>query len=324
MLERDDIGSAGRDRYMIAMKKAVDAPGEARDDYAIFSDLAERLGREGASIPRTATCGAGCATCTRLRGRRRRSTRSSCRRSRNSGSRDTFEVPRPREPQVSLDRFRADPVAFPLGTPSGRIEIYSERIASFGYDDCPGHPVWQEPAEWLGSPAAARYPLHLISNQPHTKLHSQYDHGAVSLASKIQGREPIAMHPADAAARGLASRATSCASSTTAARASPGCASTTDCGPASWRWRPARGTTRSSPARIGTLDKHGNPNVLTLDKGSSKLGQGCIAHSCLVEVERYAGELPPITAYDPPAVREARRDLGVTSFAVSSPAQRRH
>ncbi len=47
-------------------------------------------------------------------------------------------------------RFRADPVAFPLGTPSGRIEIYSERIASFGYDDCPGHPVWQEPAEWLG------------------------------------------------------------------------------------------------------------------------------------------------------------------------------
>ena len=97
----------------------------------------------------------------------------------------------------------ADPKAFPLGTPSGKIEIYSERIASFGYDDCPGHPVWQEPAEWLGSPAAARYPLHLISNQPHTKLHSQYDHGAVSLASKIRGREPIAMHPDDAAARGL-------------------------------------------------------------------------------------------------------------------------
>ena len=44
MLERDDIGSTGRDRYMIAMKKAVEPIGEARDDYAIFSELAERLG----------------------------------------------------------------------------------------------------------------------------------------------------------------------------------------------------------------------------------------------------------------------------------------
>jgi len=44
MLERDDIGAAGRDRFMIAMKKAVQAPGEARDDYAIFTELSERLG----------------------------------------------------------------------------------------------------------------------------------------------------------------------------------------------------------------------------------------------------------------------------------------
>ncbi len=40
------------------------------------------------SLPRTGTCGAGCATCTSLHGKRRRSTRSSCRRSRNSGSRE--------------------------------------------------------------------------------------------------------------------------------------------------------------------------------------------------------------------------------------------
>jgi biotin/methionine sulfoxide reductase len=54
------------------------------------------------------------------------------------------------------------------------------------------------------------------------------------------------------------------------------------------------------PGEIGTLDKHGNPNVLTIDKGTSSLTQGSSAHTCLVEVERYAGELPPITAYDPP------------------------
>ena len=30
-----------------------------------------------------------------------------------------------------------------------------------------------------------------------------------------------------------------------------------------------------------------NPNVLTLDKAMSKLAQGPIAHTCLVEVEAY-------------------------------------
>jgi biotin/methionine sulfoxide reductase len=55
------------------------------------------------------------------------------------------------------------------------------------------------------------------------------------------------------------------------------------------------------PGEIGTLDKHGNPNVLTLDKGTSRLTQGPSAHTCLVEVERYTGEVTPITAYDPPA-----------------------
>ena len=54
------------------------------------------------------------------------------------------------------------------------------------------------------------------------------------------------------------------------------------------------------PGEIGTLDKSGNPNVLTIDKGSSSLTQGASAHTCLIEVERFVGELPPITAYDPP------------------------
>ena len=50
------------------------------------------------------------------------------------------------------------------------------------------------------------------------------------------------------------------------------------------------------PGEPGTLEKHGNPNVLTPDRGTSKLAQGPIAHSALVEVERYDGEAPPVTA----------------------------
>ena len=49
--------------------------------------------------------------------------------------------------------FRRDPEAAPLPTPSGKVEITSGAIASFGYPDCPGHPTWLPPSE--GSTASS-------------------------------------------------------------------------------------------------------------------------------------------------------------------------
>lgn len=43
---------------------------------------------------------------------------------------------------VRFADFRRDPDNHPLKTASGKIEIYSARIASYGYADCPGHPMW--------------------------------------------------------------------------------------------------------------------------------------------------------------------------------------
>jgi hypothetical protein len=90
-----------------------------------------------------------------------------------------------------------------LRTPSGRIELYSDEIVGFAYDDCTPHPAWIEPAEWLGGGAAARFPLHLVSSQPQHKLHSQMDAGPVSARGKTAGRETLAMNPADARERGI-------------------------------------------------------------------------------------------------------------------------
>ena len=56
------------------------------------------------------------------------------------------------------------------------------------------------------------------------------------------------------------------------------------------------------PEVPGGLCKHGNPNVLTPDKGTSRLGQGPIAHSCLVEIEKFEAPLPPLTAFEPPEI----------------------
>ena len=58
--------------------------------------------------------------------------------------------------------------------------------------------------------------------------------------------------------------------------------------------------TKAEPGALGSLDKHGNPNVLTRDVGTSKLAQGPSAQSALVEIERYDGTLPKITAFHPP------------------------
>jgi biotin/methionine sulfoxide reductase len=60
------------------------------------------------------------------------------------------------------------------------------------------------------------------------------------------------------------------------------------------------------PAPDGTLDRHGSVNVLTLDRGTSRLAQAPIAHSALVEVELFAGEPPEMGAFTPPVILPAR------------------
>lgn len=301
-LERDDIGSATRDRFIVAMKRAIDPVGEARDDYAIFAALSERLGSlatytEGRDamqwlrhLYEVARVRAGDFELT-------------------LPEFDQFwaeglvHLPQPARRAVFLAEFRADPHAHPLPTPSGRIEIASGTIASFGYDDCPGHPVWLEPREWLGAPGAGRR-LHLLSNQPANKLHSQYDHGELCRAGKIRGREPLLLHPQDAAERGIAdgdlvrvfNERGACLAG---ARLEPdllrGVALM-----ATGAWYDPL-----DAAEPGTLDKHGNPNVLTADHGCSRLTQACSAHTTLVDVERWTGEPPAITAHDPPRIVRA-------------------
>jgi molybdopterin guanine dinucleotide-containing S/N-oxide reductase-like protein len=201
-LEREDIGATAGDPLMIAMHRAVAPYREARDDYDIFTGLAERLGiGEAFTEGRTArqwlehiyepTC------------------RALAERGINTPDFAQFwddgELALPAEAWDGgiVRAFRRDPAGSPLPTPSGKIEIASAAIAAFGYADCPGHPVWLPFVEGAGSAAASRFPLHLIANQPATRLHSQLDFGATSLASKIAGREPVRIHPQDAAARGI-------------------------------------------------------------------------------------------------------------------------
>ena len=46
-------------------------------------------------------------------------------------------------------------------------------------------------------------------------------------------------------------------------------------------------------AEGGAMCAHGNANVLTHDRGSSKLSQGPSTGTNMVEIERWTGPLPP-------------------------------
>jgi biotin/methionine sulfoxide reductase len=293
-LEREDIAMTQRDPYIIAMSKVSEAPGDARSDFDIFSGIAEAMGKGDAF-----TEGRDEADWLRwiydVTRQRAEVELPSLDQLRKDGY---FFYPPPEHPTIMLRDFIADPVANALQTPSGKIEIFSETVDAFDYDDCPGHAVWREPVEWLGN--AEQYPLHLISNQPKDKLHSQLDHGSVSRKGKIKGREPIMLHPEDATARGL--REGDIVRVFNDRGACLGATVVSD----SVRKGVVQMSTGAwyDPIEPGGLCKHGNPNVLTRDKGTSRLGQGPIAHSCLVEIERFEGEPPEVTAFIPPIIKQ--------------------
>jgi len=279
-LERSDIALTPKDPFQVVMDQAIEPVGQAKSDHGILRGIASEMGVEAAFTE----------------GRSPEEwQRWLYDISRQSAAREgVFRVPAPERDTIMLQDFRSDPVAHPLKTPSGKIEIFSETIAGFGYDDCPGHPAWMEPLEWLGNTRS--YPLHMISNQPRDKLHSQLDHGSVSQSGRIAGREPCLMHSADARARGLVEgqvvrifngRGACIAALQISDDIMPGVIQI---------------STGAWYDPDGDACRNGNPNVLTPDKGTSRLAQGPIAHSCLVEVEAAPEGVAVSQIYTPPRV----------------------
>ena len=301
VLERNDIGFARWNAYLSPIRQAVPPFQSAKNDYDIFSALADRLGFK-ADFTENRDEQAWLRYFYEQAVQRATSHDIDLPDFESFWLGEQLSIADQVQPRGSfLTRFRVDPESAPLTTPSGKIEIYSETIASFGYDDCPGHPTWLPPAEWLGDAKAKRYPLHLMSNQPKTRLHSQLDNGTASQGGKIKGREPARMNPQDAAARQINDgdlirifneRGACLAAVILSDELRPGVIQLST---GAW-YSPAQA------GQIGSLEVHGNPNVLTQDKGTSKLGQGTSAHSALVEVERYDGPEVAVMAFQPPEV----------------------
>ena len=294
-LERADIMMNKRDPVLVYMTPVTARQGQAMNDHMIFRALAARLGFE-----EQFTEGRSEADWLAWLWQGARKV------ARDAGvdlpdydmfkKQGLFELPQANTTRVLFSGFTRDPASNPLPTDSGKLELACARIGDLDLPDCPGHPAWFPPIE--GAAEVAVGGLHLISPQPRSRLHAQLDTGAVSMGSKVAGREPCTLHPDTAAQHGIAAgdvvlienvRGACLAGAVLKSGIRRDCIAL-----ATGAW--------FDPQDVGgrVIDVHGNPNVLTIDKGASALSQGNIAHTAVVRVSRWDGPVPDVATRGQP------------------------
>ncbi|WP_316858903.1 trimethylamine-N-oxide reductase TorA [uncultured Cohaesibacter sp.] len=296
--ERNDIEHVGdySSRAILAMKKVIDPVFEARNDFDILADIADRLGAKEAFTEGKDEMGwikGFYAECVK-QGEAKKIDVPDFDSFWEKGVAE-FEITDEAKSYVRHADFREDPLLEPLGTPSGLIEIYSKNIEKMGYDDCPAHPMWIEPIERLDGPDA-KFPLAVSTKHPEYRLHSQLCGTINREKYAIAGREPCWIHPDDAKARGIADgdvvrvfndRGQILTGAVVTDKVRKGVLRVQEGG-----W--------FDPVELGGLDAYGDVNVLSPDIGTSKLAQGNCGYSIIADAEKFTGELPDVKVFSTP------------------------
>lgn len=187
---------------------------------------------------------------------------------------------------ISMKKFRDDPVANKLGTPSGKIEIWSSNLYAMSQDwpmDVDGNgidplPVYRQTREMPGDPLQQKFPLQCIGHHYKQRTHSSYGN---SPWLKEAHPQHVWINTLDARARGIAhgdairvfnDRGKLELPAYVTPRIMPGVISVPQ---GAWY----------KPATPGGVDKGGSVNVLTSQKLTS-YAKGNGQHSNLVQVEK--------------------------------------
>lgn len=295
-VERADIGASRADSRLLAMYRVTEPLLGSRNDFDILSDIADRMGaghtfHEGRSEMDWVE-----HLYETWRARMSAEWNWETPPFAEFWKRGHLDLPG-RTPNNYLADFRESPDRAPLRTPSKRLELHSEKIASFGYEDSPGHPRWVAAPESPHSDRARDFPFVLISNQPSTRLHSQLAHGSHSRNGTSEGRERVRICPADATRHGVAEddvvelsneRGAILVTARLDADIMEGVLEV-----------PTGAWFDPDERPDGTLRcRAGNPNVLTSDEGTSVLTRGCSGGRALVRLRRCdPHEVPPVRTY---------------------------
>ncbi len=300
--EREDIeliGSTSKLGYL-AMKKVVDPVFETKTDYDIFSELSKRLGIEKdftqGKSPMDYIKGIY-AKAKETADAQKKVTMPDFETFWEKGLVE-FDIPEKNQQRATYTDFREDPLMNMLPTETGKIQIYSTTIEKFGYDDCPAHVTWLEPEEWLGQEDKT-YPLDLDSNHPNLRLHSQLCGTKVRELYAVNGHEPCLVNTKDAEARGIKD-GDILRVFNGRGQILTGAIVTDDIRPGVIRVQEGAWYDPEDITDPKTLCKYGDPNVLSIDIGTSRLAQATSAHTCMVEIEKFTGTVPEVTAFVAP------------------------
>ena len=104
------------------------------------------------------------------------------------------------KPIVAFQEQIEDPANHPFETPSGKIEIYSQRVADLDTPLCPPIPKYMQVPEDRSDPLAEKYPLQLLTPHPKNRVHSEL--------YKVEWLREVELHqawinPVDAEDRGI-------------------------------------------------------------------------------------------------------------------------
>jgi len=148
--------------YVTFANEAIEPPGECKSDWQIAREIAVRLGfddfdllPEEEWLKKSAVDSQGDPIQDYPKFKREGIVRT-----------------RLAEPHVAFKKQIDDPEHNPFPTPSGKVEIYSQRVADLNRPLCPPIPKYISSGEDLNNPLRQKYPLQLISPHPRNRVHS--------------------------------------------------------------------------------------------------------------------------------------------------------
>ncbi|RXJ97409.1 trimethylamine-N-oxide reductase TorA [Malaciobacter molluscorum] len=301
--ERNDITATGdySNLNIVPMKQAVKKQFESRDDYQIFSDLSKEFGvfKKYTQNKTDIQWVEEFYTKAYNMAQKMKLDMPKFKDFWKQNKPITFEVPYENTQFVRYADFREDPILNPLGTPSGKIEIYSKTIEKMKYKDCKAHPTWLEPAEWVGmedKPAE----FALISPHPSHRLHSQLNNTSLRKKYAVANREPIWINTKDAKAKGIKS-GDIVRVFNERGQILTGAIVTDGLKEGVVRVQEGAWYDPMEKGKIGTLCKNGNANLLTKDIPTSELAMGNSSNTALVNIEKYTKKAPELTIFKQPS-----------------------
>ena len=202
--EQDDItsGGAGAQAYAIFCSKAIEPMYECRTIYDMCTEIARRLG-----IEQEFTEGKTQEEWLRYIVDETRKKIADFPDFETFKQQGIYKVKNPGAGGIALRTFREDPVANPLTTPTGKIEIFSERLYTMGLtwelpkgDVITGLPEYTPTWEMPTDPLHEKYPLQMISPHYKQRTHSTYGNDEWTIEAAPQN---VWINPLDAQARGV-------------------------------------------------------------------------------------------------------------------------